>query len=106
MNPRGMKILHHELPNGAIHTRCFNPSKVTDNRALLAKDPDYVNRLYLVGSKELVRAWLEGDWNVVAGAFFPEFGLQHIVAPMERPARWGRFRAFDWGSARPFSVGW
>jgi len=28
------------------------------------------------------------------------------VAPIELPAHWTRFRAMDWGSAKPFSVGW
>ena len=105
-NPRGMRIIRHELPNGAIHTRCFIPSKVTDNRALLAKDPDYVNRLYMVGSKELVRAWLEGDWNAIDGAFFDCWSGQMIVSPFEIPEGWHKFRSFDWGSASPFSCGY
>ena len=104
-NPRGMKILRHELPNGALHTRCFIPSKVSDNRALLKSDPDYVNRLYLVGSKQLVRAWLEGDWNAIEGAFFDCWGPQHVVAPFEVPDHWHCYRSFDWGSAAPFSCG-
>lgn len=104
-NPRGMRIIRHTLPNGAMHTRCFIPSKVTDNRALLAKDPDYVNRLYLVGSKELVRAWLEGDWNAIDGAFFDCWSGQMILSPFEIPEGWAKFRSFDWGSASPFSCG-
>jgi len=104
-NPRGMKILNHSLPNGAIHTRCFIPSKVTDNRALLAKDPDYVNRLYLVGSKELVRAWLEGDWNAIDGAFFDCWSPKLVISPFAIPDDWHCFRSFDWGSAAPFSCG-
>ena len=31
---------------------------------------------------------------------------QHVVEPFEVPAHWARFRSMDWGSARPFSVGW
>ena len=104
-HPRGMKVFRDVLPNGAIHTRCFIPSKVTDNRALLANDPDYVNRLYLAGSSTLVRAWLEGDWNAIEGAFFDCWGPQHILAPFEVPAHWHCFRSLDWGSAAPFSVG-
>lgn len=105
--PMGMKVLERRLPNGAIHKYIYIPSRVQDNRVLLANDPQYVNRLYLVGSSALVRAWLEGDWSVVAGAFFPEFSIdKHVVAPLELPMYWHRFRSFDWGSARPFSVGW
>jgi len=66
-----------------------------------------VNRLYLVGSVELVRAWLEGDWNVIAGAYFPEFSIErHVCQPFAIPEHWARIRMADWGSARPFCVLW
>jgi hypothetical protein len=105
--PLGMKVLERHLSNGAIHRYCYIPSRVGNNRILLANDPEYVNRLHLVGSPELVKAWLEGDWNVIAGAFFPEFtGERHVIKPFEIPGHWLRFRAMDWGSAKPFSVGW
>lgn len=104
--PMGMKILTRKLPNGRDHRYVFIPSRVEHNRILLQSDPDYINRLYLVGSKELVDAWLKGDWNAIEGAFFPEFCERHVVAPMILPAHWTRFRAMDWGSAKPFSVGW
>lgn len=84
--------------------RVYIPSRVTDNRHI---GEDYVSRLRASGSPELVRAWLEGDWSVISGAFFPEFSVaKHVVKPFAIPARWMRFRAMDWGSARPFSVGW
>lgn len=86
--------------------RMYIPSKVTDNRALQLKDPDYIRRLKAVGSPQLVRAWLEGDWNVVTGAFFPEFTERHIVRPVELPKHWTRFAGFDFGSARPFCFVW
>ena len=87
--------------------RVYIPARVTDNAALLENDPNYVQRLRASGSPELVRAWLEGDWSVVTGAFFSEFNqAQHVVAPHELPPRWVRYRAMDWGSAKPFSVGW
>lgn len=104
--PLGFTTLRRELPNGDQHRYVYIPSRVQHNRILLANDPGYVSRLYLVGSSDLVRAWLDGDWNVIAGAFFPEFGPQHIASPVTLPPTWLRFRAMDWGSARPFSVGW
>lgn len=104
--PQGMKILRATLPNGAEHRRVFIPSKVQDNRALLSFDPEYISRLYLVGSKNLVKAWLDGDWTAVEGAFFDCWGQGNIVPPFQIPADWLRFRSFDWGSAKPFSVGW
>jgi hypothetical protein len=85
----------------------FIPAKVTDNPRLQESDPNYINRLKASGSEQLVRAWLEGDWNIVEGAFFPEFSTsRHVITPFIPPADWTRFRSMDWGSARPFSVGW
>lgn len=104
--PTGNKIIKCRLPNGAEHERIFIPSKVADNQILLRNDPDYVNRLYMVGSRELVKAWLDGDWNAIEGAYFSEWCGLHVVQPFEIPADWLRFRSMDWGSAKPFSVGW
>src|SRR5262245_21482963 len=88
-------------------TRVFIPALLSDNPALLAADPKYVDRLRAVGSPQLVKAWLEGDWTVIEGAFFDEWqASRHVVAPFALPAHWMRFRAMDWGSAKPFSVGW
>ncbi len=104
--PMGMKILRVSLPNGNQHRRVFIPSKVQDNRALLHHDPEYIDRLYLVGSAALVKAWLDGDWNAVEGAFFDCWGVKNVVPPFSVPDDWMRFRSMDWGSASPFSVGW
>lgn len=105
--PLGMRILTRKLPNGREHRYVFIPSRLQHNRVLMQSDPDYINRLYLVGSEQLVKAWLDGDWNVIAGAFFGEFSTElHVVEPMALPKHWTRFRAMDWGSAKPFSVGW
>lgn len=91
---------------GEIETAVI-PSRITDNRALLTADPTYVDRLRLVGSAELVRAWLDGDWSAIEGAFFAEWDeRKHVVAPFAIPDEWMRFRSMDWGFAAPFSVGW
>jgi len=88
-------------------TRIFIPAKIRDNPSLLNNDPNYINRLRASGSPALVRAWLEGDWNIIEGAFFPEFDHQrHVIAPFRAPLHWTRFRSMDWGSASPFSIGW
>lgn len=103
--PKGQVLLTPE--DGSSSSRMFLPSRVQDNRILLDADPDYINRLKGLGSPELVRAWLEGDWNVVQGAYFPEFNpTKHVVPPFEIPMDWPRMRAMDWGSAAPFAVYW
>jgi Terminase large subunit, T4likevirus-type, N-terminal len=88
-------------------TRLFIPSRVEDNPALLTNDPGYVGRLKATGSPELVRAWLDGDWDVIEGSFFPEFDRRrHVIVPFPVPNDWIKFRSMDWGSAKPFSIGW
>lgn len=104
--PQGPKVVQRVLSNGAIHKMAVIPSRITDNRVLLNGDPDYVNRLHLVGSAALVRAWLEGDWTAIEGAFFDKWSKRNIAEPFPVPKEWTRFRSFDWGSAKPFSVGW
>jgi hypothetical protein len=85
----------------------FIPSSVYDNKILLESDPMYIARLKEIGSPELVRAWLEGDWNVITGSYFPEFNVtKHVIEPFKIPRHWVRFRSMDWGSATPFCVLW
>ena len=108
-NPAGFEVLTSEFVNPFTmekvkRERVFIPAKLPDNKFL---GSDYVANLHMSGSPELVKAWLEGDWTVIAGAFFPEFSMaQHVVPPQILPAEWTRFRAADWGSAKPFSIGW
>lgn len=104
--PLGMRILSRKLPNDAEHRYVFIPSRLENNRMLMVNDPGYVNRLYLVGSQQLVKAWLNGDWNAVEGAFFDCWTSRIVLDPFEIPEHWARFRSLDWGSASPFSVGW
>jgi hypothetical protein len=112
---RGWKIIPEEFrtPNGNLVTleRVFIPSRVTDNTLLEAQDPTYVARLMQSGTPELVRAWLEGDWDLVLGAFFDCFNpLKHVLRAAEWLPRIPKhsmiYRSMDWGSAKPFSVGW
>lgn len=106
-HPPGMRVLQRKLPNGKFHRYVFIPSKLENNKLLVQSDPDYINRLYLVGAEALVKAWLEGDWSVIAGAFFPEFSMsRHVLPAFTVPEHWLRIRAADWGSAKPFCIGW
>ena len=86
--------------------RVFIPARLDDNPSMASDDPSYRSRLRGLGSKELVRAMEEGDWNVIEGAYFDCWSNKLIVRPFSIPEHWLRFRSFDWGSAKPFSVGW
>jgi hypothetical protein len=87
-------------------SQLFIPAKLADNPKLAESDPLYVQRLRQSGSATLIKAWLDGDWNIVEGAFFDRWSARNIVRPFAIPAFWTRIRSFDWGSAAPFSVGW
>lgn len=108
-HPHGFKLFEHEFVNPFTKktvkkTRMFIPSKVSDNRFL---GEDYVANLFQVGSEQLVKAWLDGDWSVIEGAFFPEWSNEkHVLRPFVIPEEWLRFRSGDWGSARPFAINW
>lgn len=90
-----------ELPRVAIH------SDLAENIVLLAADPDYAKKLN-PPSEELRRAWVDGDWNVVAGGLVVDVWRDavHWVEPFPIPGSWRITRSLDWGDARPFSVGW
>ena len=78
--PRGPKILTRTLPNGQLHQVAVIPSRIRDNQILMQRDPGYIGRLHMVGSADLVRAWLDGDWTAIEGAFFDCWERKHVVA--------------------------
>lgn len=105
--PKTPKILTRQLEDGSEHRIAVIPSRIQNNRILLERDPGYLSRLQMVGGRALVKAWLDGDWSAIEGAFFDEWSeLRHVVAPFKLPDDWSRFRSGDWGSAKPFSIGW
>lgn len=104
--PKGMKPIGRALGNGDEQLFVFIPSKIQNNRKLLENDPDYIKRLYLVGNDKLVKAWLDGDWDAIEGAYFDTWSSANVIRPIEIPKHWLRFRSGDWGSAKPFSFGW
>lgn len=62
------------------------------------------------------KALLYGDWDSFTGQVFVEWRNDperyeerrrtHVIAPFRIPESWRIWRSFDWGYARPFSVGW
>jgi hypothetical protein len=85
--------------------RQYIPARLEDNPHI--DTDDYEGKLSGLGSKELVKAMRHGDWNIVAGAFFDNIREEkHWLPSFTPPKHWTRFRSFDWGSAKPFSVGW
>lgn len=93
----------------------FIKSLVTDNKALMESDPEYVKQLEALPPK-LKQAWLFGDWNIFDGQFFEEFKdvpehykdrrFTHVIEPFEVPSDWKIVRSFDFGFRKPFSCDW
>lgn len=84
--------------------RQYIPARLDDNPTM---DEGYADKLSGLGNEALVRAMLDGDWEIVAGAYFTEFSrTKHVIKPFSIPIHWMRYRAFDWGSAKPFACYW
>ena len=110
----------------------FIQSLVTDNKALMESQPDYVNQLEALPPK-LRDAWLHGRWDVYEGQFFEELRLSpdpelcakagisveealeqrrftHVIPAFDLNAGerrgWTILRSYDFGYRRPFSLGY
>lgn len=76
----------------------FIHATIDDNPQLLEASPEYKQMLDLL-PEDVRRAWRYGDWDALAGTFFPEFRDDtHVIDPFIRiPAEWKKYRAFDYG---------
>lgn len=93
----------------------FVQSLVTDNKALMASQPDYIKQLEALPPK-IREAWLNGSWDVYEGQYFEEFvdrpehykdrQWTHVIDPFDIDPGWQIYRSFDWGYNHPFSCGW
>lgn len=80
-----------------------------ENRPLMEADPNYRSNIAAAALSEgQLRAWIAEDWDVVSGGMFDDVWDRsvHVVAPFEIPAGWRLDRSFDWGSSKPYSIGW
>ena len=110
----------------------FIQSLVTDNKALMASQPDYIKQLEALPPK-LREAWLYGRWDIYEGQFFEDFRAEpdmelcekagitveeakdqgrftHVIAPLDLNSGsrrgWQIYRSYDFGYAKPFSCAW
>lgn len=95
-----------EPPRLAVHGRIY------ENKILLSVDPDYIQKIKAAARNPAeLAAWIEGSWDIVAGGMYDDLwrGDVHIVPsvpPHLIPKAWKIDRGFDWGSSKPFAVGW
>jgi hypothetical protein len=82
---------------------------VRQNDIFMKANPTYLADLARQAPNDAVRrAWIDGDWSVVAGGIFDDVwdARHHVVEPFPIPKTWKIDRSFDWGSSTPFSVMW
>jgi hypothetical protein len=92
---------------GHVHQRVFIPAKLKDNLILMKNDPMYEAVLDGIADPILRRALRDGDWNIAAGAAFPEFDpTVHVVPNKEVPSGVRVWRSMDWGYDKPYSCLW
>lgn len=84
--------------------RVFIPARLKDNPHL---PPEYEAEL-MSAPEHMRRAFLDGDWDVVMGAFFGGAWdpFIHVIDPFEIPKHWDVFRCADWGSRAPACCLW
>lgn len=112
----------------------FIQALVTDNKALMESDPDYIRQLEALPPK-LREAWLHGNWDIFEGQFFEDFRPEpdiraavehgctddretlraehrwcHVIDPFDLNRNecrgWKIFRSYDFGYGKPFSCAW
>lgn len=95
-----------EEPNPG--TRVFIPARVTDNPHL---NDTYADTLANLGDPVLVRALLDGDWDILEGVRFTQWRRDvHVINPEDFPVPLGagvtRAVGVDYGVGAPFSAHW
>jgi len=94
------------LDDGGM-VRQYIPARLKDNASI--NEADYSKKLSGLPAR-LVDAMLNGNWDAVIGAYFPEvMPDQHLIKPFAIPEHWLKFIAMDWGACGdgdPFSIGW
>lgn len=113
-----LTVFYNEVKSEALGgkvrrmSRIYIPAKATDN--------PHLNEAYIFEleqkPKALREALLEGSWDSYEGQVFSEFidnpdGYDsrvrtHVINPFRIPESWPRFRAMDWGYAKPFGLIW
>jgi hypothetical protein len=85
----------------------FTAARVSDN-PIYAKDTNYLKTLKALPSN-LRRAFLDGDWDVLAGQYFDRFQwARHVIRAEEIEWKpwWPRWISIDWGFEHPAAVYW
>lgn len=68
----------------------------------------YIAELMQEPNQALRESWVNGSWDIVAGGAFDDVWKTavHVLPRFPIPKQWRVDRCFDWGSTKPFYVGW
>lgn len=103
--PRDRDGNPHPKAGLPLFKRKFIPAKLSDNPYLF-KDGKYEQNLLSLPEAQR-RRLLDGDWDAIEGASFPEFNrTAHVIEPFKIPGSWIKFRACDYGYGSPSCVLW
>lgn len=103
-DPIGGRIIKDEYGNESVRIH----SSLAENTVLMESDPDYINSLRAIKNVARRKAWLFGSWEINAGGYFEEYWDYdtHVMPEFIVPKSWKIDRSMDWGTAKPFSIGW
>lgn len=96
------------IPNDDGTERVAIHGRLAENPYLLKVDPAYVARMMNITDPNLRKAWVDGSWDINAGGAIDDVWDEkvHMLPVFPVPPGWPVARSFDWGSARPFSLGY
>lgn len=97
--------------------RVYIPGHRNENPQLLKNDPHYYDKISDEALPEYIRrAWIEGDWDVSAGSFFPLFRARkmakeppealHVIPAYNLPPWCHTWIACDWGHTHHTAAYW
>lgn len=79
--------------------RIFIPAKFTENPYI---DQESYRKALSNLHPSLQEALIEGNWEMVEDAAFPEFNPEvHVIDPIQVPREWRRWEAMDFGVSNP-----
>ncbi len=90
--------------------RVHIPCSLNENFHLLEANPLYKDQLIMLtkDNPNLRKAWIEGSWDLVSDGSLSDLWDYsiHVRRPFPFPSSWKVYRAHDWGSAKPWAVGY
>ncbi len=81
---------------------------IMENDFIVENDPEYIEKLESIEDEQLRKAWRFGSWEVNVGAYFHGYLSKenNMIAPFTPPHDWKRWRSYDFGQGKPWSIGY